>query len=55
MREINIFCYHHQVRCLYFLAGINESITIGLAEKNDFHLVDVRITFEHKSVYKLED
>lgn len=35
------------VRCLYFEADPNDAKTVAQAEKNGFHLVDVRVILEH--------
>jgi dTDP-4-amino-4,6-dideoxy-D-galactose acyltransferase len=40
------WCRAEKVRCLYFLARIDDEETILLAERNAFQLVDVRITME---------
>lgn len=34
-------------KCLYFEADPNDPITVSFAEKNNFHLVDVRVVLEH--------
>lgn len=35
------------LRCLYFQADPNDAVSIRLAERHGFHLVDVRIVLEH--------
>ena len=41
------WCSTEHIDCLYFLAASDDPETIRLAEKNQFHLVDIRVTFEH--------
>jgi dTDP-4-amino-4,6-dideoxy-D-galactose acyltransferase len=36
------------VRCLYFLSQAYDSVTIQIAERHGFGLVDIRVTFEHR-------
>jgi dTDP-4-amino-4,6-dideoxy-D-galactose acyltransferase len=38
------WCRHHRIDCLYFLADSNDPETPRLAEANDFHLTDIRMT-----------
>jgi dTDP-4-amino-4,6-dideoxy-D-galactose acyltransferase len=40
------WCNSHRIDCLYFLADADHATTPTLAEKNGFHLTDVRMTFE---------
>ncbi len=40
------WCGDNQIDCLYFLADIEDSQTIMLAEKQGFHLTDIRVTLE---------
>ncbi len=40
------WCRENGVRCLYFLADGDHPETTRLAEKNGFHLTDIRVTFE---------
>lgn len=40
------WCRHHRIDCLYFLADSDDPETPRLAEANDFHLTDIRLTFE---------
>ena len=46
--EIFAWCNAQQITCLYFLAAVNDDQTVKLAEVNDFHLVDLRITLNCK-------
>jgi dTDP-4-amino-4,6-dideoxy-D-galactose acyltransferase len=43
---IKDFCAGQSVDCLYFLADPGDEETIQLAEKDRFHLVDIRVTLE---------
>ena len=40
------WCKSNRIDCLYFLADPDHAATPILAEKNGFHLTDVRMTFE---------
>jgi ribosomal protein S18 acetylase RimI-like enzyme len=42
---IQDWCVRQEIDCLYFLADADHDETVTLAEQNDFHLVDVRLTF----------
>ena len=44
MAECAHWCRHHRIDCLYFLADSNNLETPRLAEANDFHLTDIRMT-----------
>jgi len=44
MAECAHWCRHHRIDCLYFLADSNDLETPRLAEANDFHLTDIRMT-----------
>lgn len=44
MAECAHWCQHHRIDCLYFLADSNDLETPRLAEANDFHLTDIRMT-----------
>jgi len=44
MTECAHWCRHHRIDCLYFLADSNDLETPRLAEANDFHLTDIRMT-----------
>jgi dTDP-4-amino-4,6-dideoxy-D-galactose acyltransferase len=46
IQSLDAFCHQNKVRCLYFLSTIQEPTTTLLAEANDFHLVDIRATYE---------
>jgi dTDP-4-amino-4,6-dideoxy-D-galactose acyltransferase len=43
--RIQMWCEQNEIECLFLLAGSDHDETIMLAEKNGFHLVDVRMTF----------
>ena len=40
------FCQQHSIDCIYLLADSDDPETPRLAEGNDFHFVDIRITLE---------
>ena len=40
------WCQQHRIDCLYFLADSSDVETPRLAEANDFHLTDIRMTLE---------
>ncbi len=40
------WCERNRIDCLYFLADATDPTTISSAEKNGFHLVDIRLTLE---------
>ena len=42
------WCKARRIDCLYLLAASNDLLTIELAEKYQFHFVDVRMTFERE-------
>ena len=44
--EVDLWCRQHEIKCLYFLARLDDSLTTQLAEKDGYHFVDVRMTFE---------
>jgi len=44
MAECVHWCRHHRIDCLYFLADSSHLETPRLAEANDFHLTDIRMT-----------
>jgi len=48
VRQIDAWCYQNRVRCLYFLSRADDANTTRLAEKNDFRLVDIRMTLEYR-------
>ena len=49
MDHILDWCSRKEVRCLYFLADIDDAETSDTAERNGFHLVDVRVTMVRAS------
>jgi len=48
VRQMDAWCIRNGVRCLYFLARTDDADTAWLAGDNQFRLVDVRMTFEHR-------
>lgn len=44
--KIDEWSRRNRIRCLYFLSRADDPTTIGTAERYDFRLVDVRVTFE---------
>ncbi len=48
LRIVLDWCATRAIQCLYFLADPNQPTSIGLAERNGFHLVDVRVTLERR-------
>ena len=46
--QIKEWCLINQIDCLYFLADSDDNETISLAEKNQFHLVDICLTLERQ-------
>ncbi|MFZ6028798.1 MAG: GNAT family N-acetyltransferase [Chloroflexota bacterium] len=52
LQQAGEFCRRNEIRCLYFLAGIEDPTTTGLAEAHGFHYADIRVTFEHKLPFK---
>ncbi len=40
------WCHEKRIDCLYFLAEFDHAETCRLAEANDFHFVDERVTYE---------
>lgn len=46
MAELTASCQEERIDCLYLLVDPNETTTIRLAEENDFHLVDIRVTLD---------
>ena len=40
------FCQQHRIDCIYLLADSDDPQTPRLAEANDFHLTDIRVTLE---------
>lgn len=54
VKKIDLWCRRFKVRCLYFLARLDDPPTIGLAEAEGFHLVDVKMTLEWQGSRRLE-
>lgn len=52
VRQIDAWCQRGGVRCLYFLTGVDDIEATTLAEVNDFHLVDIRVTLRHRPPYR---
>jgi dTDP-4-amino-4,6-dideoxy-D-galactose acyltransferase len=48
VEEINQWIANQNIDCLYFLANADDVTTTSLAESNGYHLVDLRVTLEHK-------
>ncbi|HEX6512898.1 MAG TPA: GNAT family N-acetyltransferase [Chloroflexota bacterium] len=48
--EIDAWCQRHEIACLYFLARADHPETTTTAEAYDFHLTDVRLTFEREAL-----
>lgn len=46
LRQIRTWCELHEIECLYFLADSTDPVTVSLAERAGFHLVDIRVTLE---------
>ncbi len=46
--RVDDWSVNNKIRCLYFLADSDSPETTHLAEAHDFHLADVRMTFEHR-------
>lgn len=44
--SVMAWCTRESIECLYYLADSTHTTSIGLAENNNFHLVDIRVTFE---------
>lgn len=47
LADVFVWCADQQIDLLYFLAATDSAATVCLAENNQFHLTDIRITFEH--------
>src|SRR5579862_7410807 len=43
--QIDAWCAEHNVKCLYFLADADDNETVLIAERNGYHLADIRMTF----------
>jgi dTDP-4-amino-4,6-dideoxy-D-galactose acyltransferase len=50
VQQIDAWCRQTGVRCLYFLGRPDDVNTSRLAQDNDFQMVDIRMTFEHKNL-----
>ena len=48
MKEIDAWSHRNEIRCLYFLAQCDDPETTFLAEEDNFHLVDMRVTFDRQ-------
>jgi len=48
--QIDDWSRRNRVKCLYFLSRADDPATIETAERHGFRLVDIRITFERKSL-----
>ena len=46
--QIDSWCKANGVKCLYFAARSDDAETVLHAERIGYHLVDVRMTFEHR-------
>lgn len=46
IEHIVTWCNAHHIECLYFLGDAADHYTARLAEDNQFHLVDIRVTLE---------
>ena len=44
--SIDCWCSKQKIDCLYFLCNPYKRISIKSAERNNFHFVDIRLTFE---------
>ncbi len=53
--EIVKWCQINQIDCLYFLADGLDQKTLLIAEKNDFHLVDLRVNLENSKINLIEN
>lgn len=40
------WCRSHKIDCLYFLADLDDALTVRVAEEHEFRLTDVRVTLE---------
>jgi len=45
LANVETWCAHNDIECLYFLADSDDDETTLLAERSAFHLVDIRMTF----------
>ena len=51
--KIESWAIKNKIHCLYFLSRSDDSLTTGLAEKNGFGLVDIRMSYEWKNSKKV--
>jgi ribosomal protein S18 acetylase RimI-like enzyme len=47
IKQVEAWSADNHIRCLYFLAHSDRPETTYLAEQHNYHLVDVRTTYEH--------
>lgn len=52
--HINAWCRNQSITCLYFLSRADDADTTRAAEENNFHLADIRMTFEYEFTRLLE-
>jgi ribosomal protein S18 acetylase RimI-like enzyme len=48
MQSVLVWCKAHIIDCLYFLVDCGDGETIAIAERNNFHLVDIRHTLSRQ-------
>lgn len=53
--EIIKWCQINEIDCLYFLADSSNQETLPIAEKNNFHLVDLRVNLENNKLNLIEN
>lgn len=46
LKEANSWCAANKIDCLYLLADTDDDMTVLQAESGNFHLVDLRMTFQ---------
>jgi ribosomal protein S18 acetylase RimI-like enzyme len=54
LAQIGSLAKESRLDCLYFLAASNDDSTVQLAEHENFHLVDLRITLQISHLHSLE-
>jgi dTDP-4-amino-4,6-dideoxy-D-galactose acyltransferase len=47
---LDVWCAAHDVRCLYLLLDSADTAQVRLAEQNQFHLVDIRLTLANEHI-----
>lgn len=52
--RIDAWAADNRVDCLYFLASADDSGTTRAAENDGYHLVDIRVTLEHRLPQRLD-